>query len=410
MTKSIRVACVGPAPSVQGGISRVIELISSHLPSRIAFHQVATFTRYTGYKGTAPHERGSRIAQAFVFVLAFLRVLILAAGRRTVFHVHFADRGSILRKGIICVVLRSLRCQYTVHSHVADTTLFHEWLPLKCQRTLLWGISGAGKVIVLTQFWHDYYSSLLNLKPSQLLLLPNPANLPKSIPDRSTREGLRLLFLGRVGKRKGAFDLIRALAALPEEIRSRCHLTMAGDGDINEARRLAASLGCLNQVTIPGWVGTSEVDRLLEESDVLLLPSYAEGMAMALLEGMSWGLPVVTTNSGGAGEFLDQGRNCILVTPGDVQGISHAISDLERDPALRQNLGLAARETIRRFSIESYISTLTGVYEELATALPGSQSLLVPALQGNREAMVPTANHAADGDDSIAFMESMARK
>jgi len=185
---------------------------------------------------------------------------------------------------------------------------------------------------------------------------------------------------------------------------------MAGDGDINEARRLAAALGCVNEVTIPGWVGTSEVDRLLEESDVLLLPSYAEGMAMALLEGMSWGLPVVTTNAGGAGEFLDQGRNCILVAPGDVQGISHAISDLERDPALRQNLGLAARETIRRFSIESYISTLTGVYEELAIGLPGNQSLLVPAPQGNREALVPTVSHAADGADSIALMESMARK
>lgn len=98
MTKSIRVVCVGPAPSVQGGISRVIELISSHLPSRIAFHQVATFTRYTGYKGTAPHERGSRIEQAFVFALAFLRVLILAVGRRTVFHVHFADREAYCAK------------------------------------------------------------------------------------------------------------------------------------------------------------------------------------------------------------------------------------------------------------------------------------------------------------------------
>ncbi len=46
---------------------------------------------------------------------------------------------------------------------------------------------------------------------------------------------------------------------------------------------------------------------------------------MALVEAMSWGLPVVTTGVGGAGEFLVQGRNCMLVTPGDVQGISNAI-------------------------------------------------------------------------------------
>ncbi len=52
-----------------------------------------------------------------------------------------------------------------------------------------------------------------------------------------------MLFLGRIGTRKGAFDLIRALAALPEDVRSRCHLTMAGDGEINEARTLARTVG-----------------------------------------------------------------------------------------------------------------------------------------------------------------------
>ncbi len=208
-----------------------------------------------GTRGLLASERGSKLVQAFIFLFAFAQVLILALGRRTVFHVHFAGGGSLLRKGIICVLLRSLRCQYAVHSHAADTNLFQPWLPSLCRRMLLWGIGGAGRVIVLTQFWHDYYSSLLALPASRLLLLPNPADLPHSMPDRSRREGLRLLFLGRIGTRKGAFDLIRAFAALPEEVRSRCHLTMAGDGETNEARALATQLGCSKRVTIPGWIG-----------------------------------------------------------------------------------------------------------------------------------------------------------
>jgi glycosyltransferase involved in cell wall biosynthesis len=400
MAKPIRIASVGPALCVKGGISRVIGLISAHLPSYIGFRLIATFTRFTGDKGATRSERGSRFVQAFVYLLAFVQVLILALGRRTVFHVHFAGRGSLLRKGIICVLLRSLRCQYAVHSHAADTNLFQQWLPLLCRRMLLWGISGAGRVIVLTHFWHNYYSSLLDLPVSRLLLLPNPADLPKSIPDRSAREGLRLLFLGRIGIRKGAFDLIRALAVLPENVRSRCHLTMAGDGDINEARTLAAELGCSNRVSIPGWIGTAQVERLLVESDVLLLPSYAEGMAMALVEGMSWGLPVVTTSVGGAGEFLDQGRNCILVTPGDVQGISDAISELARNPAFRQHLGRAARETISQFSIDNYIFALNGVYEELAGRLPGNHSAVVPAPKPSHEALAPIVGHATDHANS----------
>ena len=398
MARRIRVASVGPGLCVQGGISRVIGLIGAHLPRRIDLRLISTFTRFTGDKGATPSERGSKVVQAFIFLFAFAQVLILALGRRTVFHVHFAGRGSLLRKGIICILLRSLRCEYAVHSHAADTNLFQPWLPSLCRRMLLWGIGGAGRVIVLTQFWHDYYSSLLALPASRLLLLPNPADLPHSVPDRSRREGLRLLFLGRIGTRKGAFDLIRAFAALPEEVRSRCHLTMAGDGETNEARSLATQLGCSKQVTIPGWIGPATVEKLLVESDVLLLPSYAEGMAMALIEAMSWGLPVVTTSVGGAGEFLEQGQNCMLVTPGDIQGISDAISELARDRAFRQRMGCAARETISRFGIDNYVLTLSGVYEELASGLPASLPALASApQQPKREVRAPivsTPDHA----------------
>jgi glycosyltransferase involved in cell wall biosynthesis len=396
----MRVANVGPGLSVQGGISRVIALISAHLPSRIGFRLISTFTRFTGDKGATPSERGSRFGQGCVFLIAFTQVLVLALGRRTMFHVHFAGRGSLLRKGVICILLRSLRCQYVVHSHVADINLFQRWLPQPCRRMILWGLSGAGRVIVLTRFWQNYYSSLLTLPATRVVLLPNPADLPQSIPDRSRREGLRLLFLGRIGPRKGAFDLIRALAALPEYVLSGCHLTMAGDGEIDEARTLAAQLGCLNRISLPGWTGPATVERLLVESDVLLLPSYAEGMAMALIEAMSWGLPVVTTGVGGAGEFLDQGRNCMLVAPGDIQGISNAISELARTPALRQRLGHAARETMNQFSIDNYILKLTGVYGELAAKLPDARFAVVSVTKSTHDTLVPVVSHSPDHANS----------
>jgi glycosyltransferase involved in cell wall biosynthesis len=400
MAKTINIASVGPSLCVKGGISRVIELISAHLPAHICLRLIATFNRYTGDKGANRSERGSRVVQVMIYLVAVVQILGLALGRRTVFHVHFAGRGSLLRKGMICVMLRCLRCQYAVHSHAADTNLFSHWMPRPGRQLLLWGIGGAGRVIVLTQFWHDYYSSLLHLPPNRLLVLPNPADLPKSIPDRSRRKQLRVLFLGRIGVRKGAFDLIRAFAGLPREPRSFCHLTMAGDGDTEEVRALARELGCLDRVSIPGWVGKAEVERLLVESDVLVLPSYAEGMAMALVEAMSWGLSVVTTSVGGAAEFLEQGANCLLVTPGDVCGITAAISALARDSAFRLQLGHAARETISRFSIDSYVCTLTGVYEELAGRLATQNPVIVLSPKSRHETVAPTVSRVKDHADS----------
>jgi glycosyltransferase involved in cell wall biosynthesis len=400
MAKTIQVVSVGPALCVKGGISRVIELISAHLPAHICFRCIATFNRYTGDKGATRSERGSRLGQALIYVLAFFQTLLLALGRRTVFHIHFSGRGSLLRKGLICAMLRSLRCQYVVHSHAADTNLFPQWLPQSCRQPLLWGLKGAGRVIVLTQFWHDYYSSILHLSADRILLLPNPADLPKAIPDRSRHKQMRILFLGRIGVRKGAFDVIRAFALLPQDVKESCHLVMAGDGDTEEARTLAAEQGCLDRVSIPGWVGKGDVERLLVEADVLVLPSYAEGMAMALVEAMSWGLPVVTTSVGGAGEFLEQGSNCLLVTPGDVLGISEAIAGLARDPAYRLELGKAARHTVSRFSIDSYIRTLSGVFDELASKLPGQKSVMLPSVRPGHEALAPNVNRVTDHADS----------
>jgi glycosyltransferase involved in cell wall biosynthesis len=253
-------------------------------------------------------------------------------------------------------------------------------------------------VIVLTRFWHDYYSAIVNLPPERVLLLPNPADLPNSIPDRSRRQGLRVLFLGNIGFRKGAYDLIRAFGALPEDVRACCHLTLAGDGATDQAQTLAQELGCAKRVAIPGWIGKAAVERLLADSDVLVLPSHAEGMAMALVEAMSWGLPVVTTGVGGASEFLEQGRNCLLVSPGDVDGIRDAIANLARNPEFRLQLGLAARETISRFSIDTYISTLSALYEELAGSQAGGSSVTPTKVECSP--LAPVVSGATDPVDS----------
>jgi glycosyltransferase involved in cell wall biosynthesis len=274
-------------------------------------------------------------------------------------------------------MLRSLRSRYIVHAHAAEDALFHPWVPRAAKRALLWGIGGSQCFVALTQFWADYYSKVLNSHATQVVVLSNPVEIPPDIPDRRNRNGLRLLFLGRIGNRKGAFDIIKAFADLPQDLRNQCSLTLAGDGESEAARTLAANLHCSTQISIPGWVDRDEVSRLLAESDILLLPSRGEGMANALLEGMAWGLAVITTAAGGAAEFLRPGIDAILVEPGDTCAIRAAISGLAADPALRARLGLAARETARQFAIELYVQRLTQLYESLSLmgAVPGGRSL-----------------------------------
>jgi glycosyltransferase involved in cell wall biosynthesis len=365
MSESVRVVCIGPSVRVCGGISRLIEKLRDVVPKNIQFRVIAT---HSAYIGDAKTKRWVRWSQPGLYLLSLARVLTAAiAERRTIFHVHFSQRGSTLRKGIICVLLRALHCRYIVQAHASEDALFHNWVPSFVRRILLWGIGGGRYLIALTQFWRDYYAVTLNISADKLVILPNPADIPQVIPNRTHRERLELLFLGRVGERKGAFDLIHAFAALPNTVREQCHLTFAGDGETDAARNLASKLGCSSQTSILGWVRPLETNRLLVEADVFLLPSRGEGMSMALLEAMAWGLPVVTTVSGGTDEFLSSYHNCVLVKPGDIHSIAEALHELVVDPKLRLRLGMEARRTAESFSIDQYTVKLAALYEQLAS-------------------------------------------
>jgi glycosyltransferase involved in cell wall biosynthesis len=360
----ITVLCIGPARTVRGGITRVIERIGSLFPDYIRFRTVSTFSQYTG----SDHpDRRSKVVQTLVFLGAFIRICFAGlSSRGTVFHVHLSVKGSTLRKGSVCVALRALRCRYVVHAHAAEDSMFHAWVPALFRRVLLWGLGGADYFIALTRFWGEYYASALRIPANKLLLLPNPTVIPAAIPNREARKSLNFLFLGRIGKRKGAFEVIRAFASLPFEVRNRSRITLAGDGEADAVRELANSLGCSLQTSVLGWVEQAETERLLKEADVFLLPSHGEGMSMALLEAMAWGLAVVTTASGGADEFLLSDRNCILTKPGDVQALARAMCTLAKDPTLRARLGAEALKTASRFNVHNYVEKLTSLYEELA--------------------------------------------
>lgn len=362
----LRVVCVAPGKTVCGGISRLIEKIEHSFPADIAFEVIPSCSNYIDDGGRLGWNASRQIVR---FLSCVARVLCRALfARSTIFHLHFSHRGSTLRKGLVCIMLRSLGRTYIIHGHAYEDSIVHPWLPGAIKRALFWGLGGARTLIALTPLWRQYYIEKGIVAADRVLVLPNPAKIPDNVPLREGKDHLDFLFLGRVGTRKGTFDLISAFAALPLHIRRQCHLTIAGDGEIDQARLLVANLGCTDFSTVLDWISGDRVDQLLAQADALFLPSRAEGMSMSLLEGLAWGLAVVTTTVGGAGEFLLEDQNCIIVEPGDVHGISSAMVMLVESRDLRCRLGREARSTAKRFGVDEYVKRLADLYRELATA------------------------------------------
>jgi glycosyltransferase involved in cell wall biosynthesis len=349
----VRVLQFGPSLSVRGGISSVEQLICDYLPPYVSMRHIPTM------------EEGSAITKASVFARA-VQVLrrALESLDPTIIHIHVASRGSTLRKVILAEMVARAGRPLVMHAHGSEFDLFHRKLPAAVRRNVNRTLQRANVFITLSTQWRDFYVEECEISPSQIVVLPNPVRVPAEIPDRTNRNVVQFLHLGRLGERKGAYDLVNAFAGLPEGLRNRARLVMAGDGDVEGVRKMAEPLG--SQVEVHSWINSHERDLLLERSDVFALPSRAEGVPMALLEAMAHGLPAITSPVGGIPDVFRNGVDGALVTPGDVQQIRASMAKLITDDAARLAAGRAARERARAFDVHVYARRLADIYQRIA--------------------------------------------
>lgn len=157
--------------------------------------------------------------------------------------------------------------------------------------------------------------------------------------------GGKLLFVGRLAAVKGIPVLLEALATA-REARPDLTLTLIGDGpERDEIEAATQSLGLGDTVTFAGYRNQAEVAEALAASDALVLPSFAEGVPVVLMEAMASARPVVATQVGGVGELVEDGVSGRLVPPGNATELSKAILDVLADAA---DMGAEGREKVTR--------------------------------------------------------------
>ncbi len=353
-----RVVMLGGSLQIKGGIAAVQKLILQNVPSQVQIQHIATIHAHM--------EDGSTARKVLVFGKALGKLLWkLSRKEADLIHIHFSQRGSTLRKMILMVVALAFRIPVVLHAHGSEYHLFYAGLPQWVKRVEGLLFRQSTYFIVLSQSWKDFYTSIFGLKARQVVVLPNPIKFPLKVPHRTSCNKVILVFFGRISQRKGAFDLIRAFATLPAKQKTRSELILAGDGDVEQARSLVESLNLMAHITVPGWVDSEQRDAILAKANVFVLPSYNEGLPMAVLEAMGWGLPVLTTPVGGIPEFVVHGENGLLVKPGEIQELSMAMQALINDEALRLSLGSAARARVAPLNVEDYCSSLLDIYSSV---------------------------------------------
>lgn len=179
----------------------------------------------------------------------------------------------------------------------------------------------------------------------------------------------RLVCVGRLCPEKGMLLLVQAVAALIAS-GGRCELTLIGDGPSRQPiERLIAQHGLEQSVRLVGWQGSDEVRRAIESSRALVLPSFAEGLPIVLMEAMALGRPVLTTRINGIPELVEDGVNGYLVTPGSVDDLVVALRKVtEASPEALAEIGRRGQAAVQA---RHDMQTETAKLEKLMVAAAG---------------------------------------
>ena len=273
-------------------------------------------------------------------------------------HVHFANAASTV--GLIASRIFPIGFSLTVHG----PDEFYDAPGLRLAEKM----AGATFACCIGQFarsqlmkvsapaqWNKFEIGPLGVDP--LLFVPQPF---RCLPDT-----IQILCVGRLVPSKGQYIL---LAAVERLVRSHANvrLRLVGDGpDRERLERAIASKGLGRCVTLEGSVNQDHIRDYYRQADIFVLPSFAEGIPVVLMEAMAMEVPCISTFVAGIPELVRNEIDGILIPPSDEQALAFSIGRLIEDPNLRRRLGAAGRQrVIEKYDLDRNVARLAEIFTD----------------------------------------------
>ncbi|MEO6716866.1 MAG: glycosyltransferase family 4 protein [Novosphingobium sp.] len=298
----------------------------------------------------------------FHFVEALALARMLQRKQATHLHVHFANSGATV--GMLAAELLQIPFSMTLHG-ISETDY---------PAGLLLGRKVARAEFVACASW---------FMRAQAMRHSDPADWPKlhvvrcgidleALPPLSTAQNhdqlAQFICVGRLSPEKGHRGLLEAFCTLRQR-GNASQLEFIGDGPERDALEASvAALGLDGAVTFAGALPENRTLERIAKADVLVLPSFMEGLPIVLIEAMALGKPVIASAVAGIPELVSHRENGLLVRASDWQALADAMIELAGDPALRGRLGAAGRRTVaQEFAIENAVAPLAHLFSREVT-------------------------------------------
>ncbi|MDB5287244.1 MAG: hypothetical protein JWR05_2193 [Mucilaginibacter sp.] len=353
---SSKILTLGADPkNHRGGIGAVIELYTTFFED---FNFIPTYRPY-----------GNNIKKSIFFVKqTFALIKELNSNKNIqIVHIHGSHSGSFYRKLISFFIAKKVFCKTVIyHLHSSSFDLFYMRSGGFSKKLINYVINNSDKIVCLSPWWKNFYSTNFNCKAIEII--NNVVNEPLEINSLHTEPinyPLNFLFLGRIGDRKGIFDFIDIVCKEKASLLGRFKLYIGGDGEIERLNKVINENHLGDIVEYIGWVTNKEKHQYLKKSHVYVLPSYNEGLPISILEAMSYGLPILSTDIGGIPEVLENGVNGFIFKPGDKAALEHSVKYLLDDPEKLIELGKGSLGKIKPYLPNAVATQLIELYEPL---------------------------------------------
>lgn len=339
-----KVLFIGPDINAKGGIASVL---ASYKKNFAPFHYLPT----NSDKGKIPGYLNT--------VLCLVRMPFRRLAGRKILHVHYASGKSWYRKQIIMAWGRFLGYKIVAHCHSGE---FKEFSKKTGYGKIGKALDKAVANIVLSKSWKDFFTN--NLKAGNIWIINNIISRPPEIKEHIAKSQVTFLFLGEIWERKGVFDILEAVKKLKTQ-GYNFKVILGGKGEVEKLRSEISRLGIDDYIEFRGWMNAEQKNNAFNESDVLLLPSYAEGLPISILEAMSYGRGVLSTPVGGIPEIITYGVNGFLITPGNRDEIKDAMLEYIKNPQLASLQGQKSLNIISHFYPETVGAQLSKMYSDI---------------------------------------------
>ncbi|MGD9581937.1 MAG: glycosyltransferase family 4 protein [Vampirovibrionia bacterium] len=346
------VLMIGSDISVKGGMTSVVNLYKQY----DLFEDTAYYL--------ASHKPGSAFSKATFFIIFFIKYMLFLLFKPSIkiIHFHTSYKGSFFRKCIIINIAKLFGKKTIYHLHGSEFNVFFDNSTKSIQKLITNTLNKTDVILVLSNQWKkDIEAKCSN---PNIKVFYNPAVLKdKEKEATSEKNNINVLFMGLIGERKGAFDLIKAAKSIQN---NNVKINIYGNGEENKAQQMIDQDNLNDKIVLGGWISGNDVANAYKNADIFVLPSYNEGLPMSILEAMSYSLPIISTPVGGIPDAVIENNNGYLIPPGDSELLAKRINGLADDQSLRNNMGQQSYKIAsEKFDIIIIMKQLKNLYEEL---------------------------------------------